>query len=184
MLFLSLPLFLSPSLVSPSSSLHYTSLLIFSISLLLLRTFLLPNPPPLTSHSFSNHDEEAEAGIDVGGFLSFKTRFGGMPYWYPQNSDSGALFYSYNIGGLHMITLSAYNDLSALSPQTVFLKQDLAAIDRTVTPWVACVWHPPIYNSNTNHYKQHEAFRKAYEPLFLEYRVNMIFNGHVHAYRK
>jgi len=102
-----------------------------------------------------------------------------MPYWYPANADSGALFYSYNIGPLHMIALSAYSDLSEYGPQTVFLKQDLAAINRTLTPWVACVWHPPIYNSNTNHYKQHEGFRKAYEPLFLEYRVNMIFNGHV-----
>ena len=102
-----------------------------------------------------------------------------MPYWYPANADSGALFYSYNIGPLHMIALSAYSDLSEYGPQTVFLKKDLAAINRTLTPWVACVWHPPIYNSNTNHYKQHEGFRKAYEPLFLEYRVNMIFNGHV-----
>ena len=52
-------------------------------------------------------------------FLPFKTRFGGMPYAAPENVDSGALFYSYNVGSLHVIVLCAYSDVSDSSPQTV-----------------------------------------------------------------
>ena len=117
-------------------------------------------------------------------FLSFKTRFGGMPFDSPANVATGALFYSYEVGGVHIIALSAYEDLSATGPQTAFLLNDLAAVNRTRTPWLVCVWHPPIYNSNTKHYEQHERFRLAYEQLFINARVNVILNGHVHGYER
>ena len=117
-------------------------------------------------------------------FLSFKTRFGGMPFDSPANVATGALFYSYEVGGVHIIALSAYEDLSATGPQTAFLLNDLAAVNRTRTPWLVCVWHPPIYNSNTQHYEQHERFRLAYEQLFINARVNVILNGHVHGYER
>ena len=78
-------------------------------------------------------------------FVPFKSRFAAMPY-ESKYVDSGALFYSYDVGGVHMVVLSAYSDTSATSPQTVFLTTDLAAVNRTRTPWVVCVWHPPVYN--------------------------------------
>jgi hypothetical protein len=117
-------------------------------------------------------------------FLSFKTRWGGMPFDSPANVATGALFYSYEVGGVHVLALSAYEDLSATSPQTVFIKNDLAAVNRTRTPWLVCVWHPPVYNSNTQHYEQHDDFRLAYEQIFVAARVNVILNGHVHGYER
>ncbi len=117
-------------------------------------------------------------------FLSFKTRWGGMPFDLPANVATGALFFSYEVGGMHVIALSAYEDLSASSPQTIFLRNDIAAVNRTRTPWLVCVWHPPVYNSNTKHYEQHEGFRLAYEQMFVSARVNVILNGHVHGYER
>lgn len=136
-----------------------------------------PSPPyrPLS---------EEESGVGMDAFLSFKTRWGGMPFDSPANVATGALFYSYEVGGVHVIALSAYEDLSATSPQTVFIKNDLAAVNRTRTPWLVCVWHPPVYNSNTQHYEQHEDFRLAYEQLFVAARVNVILNGHVHGFER
>ena len=116
-------------------------------------------------------------------FISFKTRFGGMPYC-EGCADSGALFYSYEVGPLHVLALSAYEDLSPESLQTRFLEADLAAVNRTRTPWVLTCWHPPVYNSNEKHYLEHEAFRLAYEPLLLAARVNIAMTGHVHGFQR
>ena len=118
-----------------------------------------------------NHEQEKSAGADQ--FISFKTRFGGMPYC-EGCAETGALFYSYEVGGVHVVALSAYEDISPDSVQTKFLEADLAAVDRARTPWVVCAWHPPVYNSNTKHFLEHEAFRVAYEPILLAARVNIV----------
>ena len=118
------------------------------------------------------------------GFIPFKTRWGGMPYASPINDDSGALWYSYNVGGVHVIVLCAYADFSATSPMVIFLKNDLAAVNRSITPWVIAVWHPPWYNTNTKHYLDGDSMRRAIEPMLLAYRVNAVFVGHVHAYQR
>jgi len=107
-----------------------------------------------------------------------------MPYARPEYVASGALFYSYDVGCVHMIVMSAYEDLSETSPQTIFLKADLAALNRTRTPWVVAAYHPPVYNSNAKHYLEAEAFRVAYEPLLLAARVNAVITGHVHAFQR
>ena len=145
---------------------------------------LLPSFPPTHLHRSNAGNHEEEKGVGMDAFLSFKTRWGGMPFDSPANVATGALFYSYEVGGVHVIALSAYEDLSATSPQTVFLLNDLAAVNRTRTPWLVCVWHPPVYNSNTKHFEQHESFRLAYEQLFVSARVNVILNGHVHGYER
>ena len=54
--------------------------------------------------------------------------------------DQGALFYSYDVGNVHVIVLCPYADVSRSSAQTAFLTADLAAVDRAVTPWLISVW--------------------------------------------
>lgn len=44
--------------------------------------------------------------------------------------------------------------------------------------------HAPIYNSNEAHFKEGESMRAAFEDWFVEYRVDVIFAGHVHAYER
>ena len=34
------------------------------------------------------------------------------------------------------------------------------------------------------HYKEMECFMSFYEPLFYQYRVDFVLNGHVHAYER
>ena len=107
-----------------------------------------------------------------------------MPYAAPDNIATGSLFYSYEVGPIRFVVLSAYVGIGELSPQTVFLKSTLAATDRSRTPWVVCVWHPPVYSSNTDHFMQHEDFRLAHEQTLLDFRVNAVFVGHVHAFQR
>jgi hypothetical protein len=117
------------------------------------------------------------------GFVAFKTRFGAMPYT-PAFEDSANLFYSFEVGAMHVIVLSSFSDFSASSVQTFFLESDLKKVNRTRTPWLFVAFHAPLYNSNTNHYLQKEAMREAYEPTLLAYRVNAVLVGHVHAFQR
>jgi hypothetical protein len=107
-----------------------------------------------------------------------------MPYSAPDNIDTGSLFYSYEVGPIRFVVLSAYVGIAPTSPQSVFLRATLASANRTRTPWVVCVWHPPLYSSNTDHFLQHEDFRLAHEQTLLDYRVNAVFVGHVHAFQR
>ena len=58
-------------------------------------------------------------------------------------SDVDTTWYSLDIAGVHWITLSNYHPFAAGSPQYNWLKVDLAAIDRTTTPWVFVNTHAP-----------------------------------------
>lgn len=49
--------------------------------------------------------------------------------------------------------LSAYISTLPGSAQFKWLAKDLAAVDRTVTPWVVVMMHPPLYNTLSYHYK-------------------------------
>ena len=64
------------------------------------------------------------------------------------------------------------------------LKADLAAIDRSVTPWVFVNTHAPLYNTNTAHQGDGEAMRVALEPLWYAAGVDVVYTGHVHAYER
>lgn len=117
--------------------------------------------------------------------ISAKYRFSGMPTPTAYNDD-GIMYFSYNVGPAHVISVSSFypGGFSASSKLTIWLQQDLASVDRSVTPWLLVSLHAPWYNSNTVHQGDGEPMRQAYEQLFIENGVNAIFAGHVHAYER
>ena len=81
-----------------------------------------------------------------------------------------------------MVNLCSYADFTQSSAQFAWLKEDLAKIDRSKTPWVIGMWHTPWYTSNAHHPMTEGAeMRAAMEGLLLQYEVDVVFNGHVHA---
>ncbi|KAE8675159.1 Purple acid phosphatase 15 [Hibiscus syriacus] len=68
--------------------------------------------------------------------------------------------------------------------QYKWLERDLANVDRSVTPWLVATWHPPWYNSYKAHYKEAECTRVEMEELLYSYSVDIVLNGHVHAYER
>ena len=46
--------------------------------------------------------------------------------------------------------------------------------------------HPPIYNTFSLHQNDPQIFvaRDHLEPLFVEYHVNLVLTGHIHAYQR
>ncbi|KAK0386965.1 hypothetical protein NLU13_5278 [Sarocladium strictum] len=63
-----------------------------------------------------------------------------------------------------------------------WLNKDLAAVDRTKTPWVFVMSHRPLYSSEVSKYQL--AMRAAWEDLMLEHGVDAYIAGHIHWYER
>lgn len=126
-----------------------------------------------------NHDIEPQVG-DLT-FASYSARFA-VPS--EESGSNNSLYYSFNVGGVHFLMLAAYIDFNRSSEQYAWLKQDLENVNRELTPWLIASWHPPWYNSYTNHYQEFECMRQQMEDILYEYGVDLVFNGHVHAYER
>ncbi|PKA66371.1 Purple acid phosphatase 23 [Apostasia shenzhenica] len=126
-----------------------------------------------------NHEIEPQVGGMT--FRSYLSRF--IVPWKESLSNS-SFYYSFNAGGVHFIMLGAYVDYNQTSAQYAWLKEDLLNFDRDITPWLVAAWHPPWYNSYSSHYQEFECMRQEIEELLYQYRVDIVFSGHVHAYER
>jgi hypothetical protein len=105
--------------------------------------------------------------------------------------EGGSSYYSFSVGLLHVVMLNNYNTHGAFldvntDPQRLFLEGDLAKVDRNKTPFVIVCMHNPIYNSNMGHHHEPttKMLQKWAEPIFIQYGVDAVFAGHVHAYER
>ncbi|KAJ5585520.1 uncharacterized protein N7459_005320 [Penicillium hispanicum] len=64
--------------------------------------------------------------------------------------------------------------------QLRWLQEDLASVDRKKTPWVIVAGHRPWYVDKT----KCGSCQAAFEPLFLEYGVDIALFGHKHFYER
>ena len=107
---------------------------------------------------------------------------------YPMPSESSGsvsnLWWSRDIGPVHIIALCSYAATAAGSLQYEWLASDLAAVDRQSTPWLLVMMHAPWYNSNSGHIAEAELMRRDMEPLLFQYGVDVVLSGHVHAYER
>jgi acid phosphatase type 7 len=132
--------------------------------------------------NLGNHETYDTANGIVA--ISARYRFHGMPF--PVGSPDDIWYFSYEVGPAHIISVSSFypGGFGPASPLTVWLKKDLATVDRSRTPWLLVSLHAPWYNSNTEHQGDGEAMRVALEPVFIAAGVNAIFCGHVHSYER
>ena len=125
------------------------------------------------NHEFSNGGEN---------WVAYRARY---PNPHLDANSSSYLWYSFVAGPAHMIMLCSYADTSPGSAQYTWLTRTLGAIDRKATPWVVVVVHTPMYTSNHHHPMTEGALmRNHFEPLLLSAGVDLVFNGHVHAYER
>ena len=66
--------------------------------------------------------------------------------------------------------------------QYQWLAKDLAAVDRSKTPWIFINGHRPMYSSQVSSYQAN--LRQAFEALFLQHGVDAFFAGHIHWYER
>ncbi|KAE9447282.1 hypothetical protein C3L33_20794, partial [Rhododendron williamsianum] len=107
-------------------------------------------------------------------------------YYVPYKaSDSTAPFwYSIKRASAYIIVLSSYSAYGKYTPQYQWLEAELPKVNRKETPWLIVLMHSPWYNSYNYHYMEGETMRVMYEPWFVQYKVDVVFAGHVHAYER
>lgn len=103
---------------------------------------------------------------------------------YPLPYEWGNAYYFFDYGPAKHIVLSAYSNMNPGSKQYIWLISELLKVDRNITPWVLVTIHVPIYNTFGLHLHdlQIKAAKEHLEPLFVQYHVNVVFTGHIHAY--
>ena len=100
---------------------------------------------------------------------------------YPNNAER---FYSFDYGPVHFIALdteSAFLTLARRQEQIAWLTADLQASQDA--PWRIAFFHRPPYSSGLEHGSD-LAIRAAFGPLFEQYNVQIVLNGHEHAYER
>ncbi|KAI4376069.1 hypothetical protein MLD38_013863 [Melastoma candidum] len=101
--------------------------------------------------------------------------------------DSGStspLWYSIKRASAYIIVLSSYSACAKYTPQYDWLQQELPKVNRTETPWLIVLVHSPWYNSYNYHYMEGESMRVVFEQWMVQYKVDLVLAGHVHAYER
>lgn len=136
-----------------------------------------------------NHEYVTALGIVLPNLRAYEYRFT-MPAPQPPPTDDKlnlTVYYSMDIGNVHVIALNSENttDFGPTTPMYQWLEKDLVAANanRKNVPFIVAMWHRPWYSSNHVHGND-TTMRDALEPLFLQHRVNLVHNGHVHAYER
>ncbi|PIV54789.1 hypothetical protein COY52_13015 [Candidatus Desantisbacteria bacterium CG_4_10_14_0_8_um_filter_48_22] len=110
------------------------------------------------------------------------------PQYFDQfDLPSNEKYYSLNYGNVHFIVLnSAFDDSRILpgSAQYNWLQSDLQQTDAdTDITWKIVLFHTPVYSSASGH-PSNTGLRSDIEPLFNQYGVDVVFNGHNHSYER
>ena len=98
-------------------------------------------------------------------------------------------FYSYNMGNIHVLTMSTEDAFEAGSQQYNFVVNDLeGASANSNIRWIIVNLHSPLYSSpNTcgdSGCSGDKSLRDVYHPLFDRYGVDLVLEGHVHDYQR
>ena len=90
--------------------------------------------------------------------------------------DRGRGWYSFDVGGWHIVALNSNVAIGRGSPQLAWLQSDLAASRATCT---LAYWHHPRFSSHNS--------LARFEPwweLLYEHGVDLVLNGHDHHYER
>jgi hypothetical protein len=104
---------------------------------------------------------------------------GAAPYYsYFGNlaGPSGKGYYSYDVGGWHVVSLNSEQDLTG---QVTWLKGDLAAHPAKCT---LAYWHKPLFTSGSVHGPE-TAMRPIYQVLY-DAGADVVLSGHNHHYER
>ena len=105
----------------------------------------------------------------------------------PEPATTNEPWWSYDIGLMHFVGMSTEHDYTLGSKQNEWLENDLANVDRSLTPWVIFGGHRPMYiNSDYGESDSSDLVVMAnlianVEPMLLKYKVNLAFWGHNHV---
>ena len=98
-------------------------------------------------------------------------------------------YYSFDYENIHFLAISinpeSHTEFGIHSDniQLDFIRTDLSgAADNPKTDWIIVFMHHPMYTSSPNSFSMD--LRNALQPMFDRYGVNLVINGHAHAYER
>lgn len=93
-------------------------------------------------------------------------------------------YYSFDYKNIHFLMLNSETDFDVDSKQYNFVLNDLKRTESDPNiEWIITVFHHPIYTTATKH-SPNEKFRDIYHPIFDQYDVDFVIQGHVHNYQR
>jgi len=110
--------------------------------------------------SLGNHDEREQRN-----YRHFNMNGESYYTWKPRDEDVRFFFLE-----------STYPDPTQLK----WLQEELK---KSTEKWKIAIFHHPPYSSGGRH-GSNIPIRRAWEPLFLQYNVSVVFNGHEHFYER
>lgn len=112
---------------------------------------------------------------------------GAAPYfgnfYLPANNPAGTEgYYSVDYGNAHIVSLDTDGSGTVSAAMTSWLAQDLAATTRF---WKFVFFHHAIYTSGPHGGDAYVLpLRNTLAPIFEQYNVDVVFNGHDHTYER
>lgn len=100
-------------------------------------------------------------------------------YFGANAGPSGRGYYSYDLGGWHVVSLNSNISMAAGSAQEQWLRADLAGSAR---PCTLAYWHHPLFTSGSNH-GPHTAARPLFQALY-DHDAEVVVTGHNHQYER
>ena len=95
--------------------------------------------------------------------------------------------YSFNFNNVHFLSMATEISYSSSSPQNAFVKQDLDAASKNQNiDWIIVYFHKPMYSSpsSCSSCSGESSLRDIYHPLFDQYGVDLVLEGHTHDYQR
>ena len=104
-----------------------------------------------------------------------------------QPQATGELYFSFDYGMVHVVVLndtpSIADGMGAITgAYATWLEQDLAAVNRTRTPWVIVTHHKGPYTTSM-HANDADVMliRATWPPIYDRHNVDVVINGHDHS---
>ena len=96
-------------------------------------------------------------------------------------------YYSFDYQDVHVITMNSEQNYDLGSSQYNFVKKDLeSASNNPNIHWIIVTFHQPAYSSpnSCSSCKAATSIRDTYHPMFDQYGVDLVLEGHVHNYQR
>src|SRR5438034_6809368 len=103
-------------------------------------------------------------------------------YFGAAAGDPGKFYYSYDLGGWHIVVLNSNIAVNAGSPQETWLRSDLAASTKRCT---IAIWHLPRFSSTSNSGLPvvNDAVKPLWDDLYAA-GAEIVINAHYEVYER
>jgi predicted phosphodiesterase len=93
-------------------------------------------------------------------------------------------YYSFDHENVHFLAMASSHKSGPTSEQFAFIQQDLAkASQDNDTDWIVAFLHSPLYGTSKT-IPEEVGLRNIYQPLFDQYDVDLVLQGHIHNYQR